>query len=104
MTRDEFVDAAFQELKSIERGDVTIELTAGDILLGRVEYRTSNGWKVIVFSDGDDWDYIDSIIPPSGQEFKLWPETEEDDCQEMRKLRSYQPPRDQLTKTWGFLT
>ena len=104
MTKDEFYQAAIQELQDIEKAQATVELAAGDILLGRVEYRTSHGWKIVVFSDGDDWDYIESMVPPSGEHFTLWPKKEEDDCEPMRKLRSYHPPNDQLGSLWGFLT
>lgn len=104
MTKDEFYRAASTELQDIEKARSTVELAAGDILVGKVEYRTSNGWKIVVFSDGDDWDYIESMIPPSGEQFKIWPEQEKDDCEEMRKLRSYHPPNDQLGSVWGFLT
>lgn len=104
MTKDEFYEAAFEELQGTEKGQVTVELTGGDLLLGKVEYTTSNGWKIVVFSDGDDWDYVDSITPPSGEHCKIWSEKEEDDCEGMRRLRSYHPPEDQLKTIWGFLT
>lgn len=104
MTKDEFYRAAFVELQDIERSQSRVELASGDILVGGVQYITSNGWKIVVFSDGDDWDYIESMIPPSGEQFPLWPEKEEEDCEEMRKLRSYRPPSDQLGNVWGFLT
>jgi len=104
MTTQEFCDAAQRLLKEIEQGVISVELVEGDILQGNVKYRTSNGWTIVVFSDGDDWDYVSSIIPPSGERFELWPEQEEDDSAELRALRSYHPPADQLTKTWGFLT
>lgn len=42
MTRDEFIDAAFAELHRIERGMATVQLVEGDILLGKVTYRSSN--------------------------------------------------------------
>lgn len=104
MTREQFYEAAFRELRNIEEGRATVELVAGDILLGHVEYLSSNGWRVKVFSDGDDWDYIESLVPPSGERFALWPDKEAEDCDEMRRLRSYRPPEDQLGRLWGFLT
>jgi hypothetical protein len=104
MTRQEFCDAAKQLLDDVEKGSVAIEMVKGDILEGQVTYRTSNGWIIVVFSDGDDWDYVSSILPPSEERFELWPEQEKDDSAELRALRSYHPPADQLTKTWGFLT
>ncbi len=103
MTRDAFIEAAFDELHAIERGDATIQLIEGDILLGKVGYLTSHGWKIVVFSDGDAWDYIDSITPPSGERFLLWPDTLAHDSEGMVKLRSYHPPGDQAQAIWGFL-
>jgi len=104
MTTQEFCDAAQRLLEDIEKGVISVELVEGDILQGNVQYRTSNGWTIVVFSDGDDWDYVSSIIPPSGERFELWPEQEKDDSAELRALRSYHPPSNQLTRTWGFLT
>lgn len=104
MTKQEFCDAAQQLLGDIEKGAISVELVEGDILQGKVTYRTSNGWTIVVFSDGDDWDYVSSIVPPSGERFELWPKHEKDDSVEFRALRSYHPPTDQLTKIWGFLT
>ena len=104
MTRQEFCDAAQRLLDDIEKGAISVEMLEGDILEGQVTYRTSNGWTITVFSDGDDWDYVSSIVPLSGERFELWPEYEKDDSAELRALRSYHPPIDQLTKIWGFLT
>lgn len=104
MTRDEFVKAAFDQLHKIERGEATVKLVEGDILMGKVRYQTSNGWSIVVFSDGDAWDYIDSITPPDGEQFPLWPDEPAHDSEAMVKLRSYHPPDDQTTSIWGFLT
>jgi len=104
MTREEFIDAAFAELHRIECGAGTVQLVEGDILLGKVSYRTSNGWKIVVFSDGDAWDYIDSITTPAGDRFPLWSDDPAQDSEGMVKLRSYHPPVDQVTAKWGFLT
>jgi hypothetical protein len=104
MTRQEFCEAAQQLLGDIEKGSISVELVEGDILQGKVTYRTNNGWTIVVFSDGDDWDYVSSIVPPSGERFELWPEYEKADTAELRALRSYHPPSNQLTKIWGFLT
>ena len=104
MTKQEYCNAAQRLLDEIDHGVVCIELIEGDILAGKVKYQTSNGWTIVVFSDGDDWDYVSSILPPSGERFDLWPEQEKDDSPELRALRSYHPPPDQLTNIWGFLT
>jgi hypothetical protein len=103
MTRDEFIEAAFAELRRIEAGEVTVQLIEGDILLGKVCYLTSKGWQIVVFSDGDAWDYIDSITAPTGEQFPLWPDKPAHDSDGMVKLRSYHPPGDQSKTIWGFL-
>lgn len=103
MTRDEFIDAAFAELRRIETGETTVQLIEGDILIGKVTYRTGNGWTIVIFSDGDAWDYIDSISAPTGKGFPLWPEDPAQDSEELVKLRSYHPPDNQSTAVWGFL-
>ena len=101
MTRDNFCDAAFNELQQIEREEASVELVAGDILEGKVEYQTSNGWKIVVFSDGDVWDYVRAMTPPTREHFEIWPEQEKDNCEGFRKIRSYHPPAAQLKATWG---
>ena len=103
MTQDEFIDAAFAELRRIERGQATVQLAEGDILLGKVSYQTSNGWKIVIFSDGDAWDYIDSVTAPTGEQFQLWADEPDHDSEGMIKLRSYHPSTDQVTTKWGFL-
>lgn len=103
MTSEEFVGAAFAELHRIESGQATVQLIEGDVLIGKVRYRTSSGWTIVVFSDGDVWDYIHSITPPSGEQFPIWPDTPETDTEDIRKLRSYRPPGDQAKTIWGFL-
>lgn len=104
MTKDEFIEGAFDELHKIERGEATVKLVEGDILMGKVRYQTSNGWSVVVFSDGDAWDYIDSIIAPNGEQISLWSEDPANDSEYIVKLRSYHPPGNQATSIWGFLT
>jgi hypothetical protein len=103
MTKEEFYQAALQELHRIETGEVTIELLEGDILAGKVEYQTSRGWKIVVFSDGDVWDYVRMMVPPTQEHFEIWPEKKEEDCEGFRKIRAYHPPEDQLKSKWGFL-
>lgn len=104
MTREEFCEAALQELHRIESGEASVELVAGDILAGKVEYQTSSGWKIVVFSDGDVWDYVRAMTPPTSEHVEIWPERETDDCEGFRKIRAYHPPPAQLKAIWGFLS
>jgi hypothetical protein len=103
MTRDEFINAAWAELRRIESGQASVHMIEGDVLIGKVRYRTSEGWTVVVFSDGDAWDYIDAMIAPTGEQFPLWPENQAQDSEELAELRSYHPPGNQATTVWGFL-
>ncbi len=103
MTRDQYFAAARDVLRRIELGHVSVRLVEGDLLIGKVEYQTGDGWTIVVFSDGDAWDYIDSMIAPTGEQFPLWPESAEQDSEAMAKLRSYHPPGDQAQTIWGFL-
>ena len=104
MTRDEFCQAAWMELQRIERGEETVELSGGDILLGKVECRASSGCKIVVFSDGNVWDYVRVMIPPTRELFEIWPENLEDDCEGFRQIRAYHPKPEKLKKVWGFLS
>lgn len=44
-----------------------------------VAFPCRDGWKVIVFYDVGELDYIDSFVSPTGEEidFWLWPESED---------------------------
>ena len=44
MTREEFIDAAFAELRRIESGQATVHMVEGDVLIGKVWCQTSEGW------------------------------------------------------------
>lgn len=80
-----------------------MQLIEGDVLIGKVRYRTSEGWTIVVFSDGDTWDYVDSITAPTGEQFPLWSDDPAHDSEGTIKLRSYHPPANQSTTIWGFL-
>jgi hypothetical protein len=103
MIREEFIDAAFAELRRIEADQATVHLIEGDVLIGKVRYRTRGGGTIVVFSDGDAWDYIDSMTAPTGERFPLWPDDPVQDSEGLVKLRSYHPPGSQATTFWGFL-
>ena len=103
MTQDQFCEAAWKELQDIQQGTVTIEMKEGDILSGPVRYQSSTGWNIVVFSDGDVWDYVRKMISPTGETYEIWPENERDDCDGFRRIRAYHPPPNHLRDTWGFM-
>jgi DNA-directed RNA polymerase subunit RPC12/RpoP len=56
-------------LRAIEGGEVSLrpEFDPQDIYAGNVSYMASNGWRVTVFNDCNEWDYIDSVAAPDGR-------------------------------------
>lgn len=42
------------------------------IYVGDVIYEASNGWRLTVFNDGNEWDYLDSVVLPDGREYDFW--------------------------------
>ncbi len=53
---------------------------------GNIIYKVSNGWKIIVFLDCGEFDYIDSFISPTGEE------TDPFKIESFNMLRNYNPP------------
>jgi hypothetical protein len=58
-------------LRAIERGSVSLtpEQEPQDVYAGNVSYAASNGWRVVVFNDANEWDYIFSIATSDGRVF-----------------------------------
>lgn len=55
---------------SIERGEVSLKAKEpwSEVYAGNVEYEASNGWKLAIFNDCDEWDYIDQITTADGRQ------------------------------------
>ena len=65
----EFCKVALQVLEDADAGELTLTIEGGSweqVYAGNVVWVTSNGWRIMVFNDCDDWDYIDSFMPPEG--------------------------------------
>jgi hypothetical protein len=60
-----------QFLKAVEDGSVSLtpEQEPQDIYAGNVSYIASNGWRIVVYNDANEWDYIDSITTSDGRNF-----------------------------------
>jgi hypothetical protein len=57
-------------LKAIEEGTVSLqpeECIPQDIYAGNVPYTASNGWRITIFNDCNEWDYVDHVIAPDGR-------------------------------------
>jgi hypothetical protein len=70
-------------LRAIDRGDLTIIGIEG-VQEVTIEFTVSNGWKLFVFNDAGEWDYLESALAPNGSRWaaptepgvdeKAWPE------------------------------
>ena len=76
-------------LAAIEAG--TVHLTPiGEpqrIYAGIVEYVINNGWRLAVFNDCNEWDYLEWIETPDGRRVDF------DQLDKVSDLRSYRRPR-----------
>lgn len=71
-------------LRAIEAGEVTITCEIDPVYCVHVEYRTSNGWRLVVFNDCGEWDYLDSAEAPDG---RTWAFLEMSEA-----MQDYRPP------------
>jgi hypothetical protein len=67
-------------LRDVEEGRVVLtpDREPQDIYAGNVEYWASNSWRVVVFNDCNQWDYIDQLVAPDGrlvefEDIEQWP-------------------------------
>jgi hypothetical protein len=76
-----------QFLRSIEDGCVSLtpEQEPQDVYAANVGYIASNGWRIVVYNDANEWDYIDSITTSDGRIFNL------DALHEMPGVHAYEP-------------
>jgi hypothetical protein len=81
------------------------ELTAEDDAAGRgfgdVEFPHPGGWKVIVFYDGLELDYIDSFIAPDGEMMTPWVASDRLDEYDTIKLWRGVGSIEDLKRQWG---
>jgi hypothetical protein len=59
---------------AIASGRVTLSSNnqPGEIDFGDRVYRTSDGWTIVVFIDGYEFDYVDHVISPDGQRIECF--------------------------------
>lgn len=60
-------------LLRIARGETTVAYVGAyswaETYAGNVEFITSDGWKLVVFNDCDEFDYVSEAIAPDGREY-----------------------------------
>lgn len=56
-------------LKAIEEETISLqpESVPQDIYAGNVSYRASNGWRITIFNDCNQWDYVDQVVAANGR-------------------------------------
>jgi hypothetical protein len=87
-----------QFLKAVEEGSVSItpEQEPQDVYAGNVTYIASNGWRIVVYNDANEWDYIDSITTPDGRVFDC------DALDEMPAVDTYKPSGESAWTRYGI--
>jgi hypothetical protein len=76
-------------LKAIEEGTIALQpegCVPQDIYAGDVPYMASNGWRITIFNDCNEWDYVDRVIAADGRSLRF---DEIDDF--MSVAREYMP-------------
>lgn len=92
-------DEVLAFLHAIDRGEVTVKVVGrswNEVYAGNVEYEASNGWRLTVFNDCDDWDYIDLVKAPDGREM-TWDYIFE----HCREIKNWFPSRDVAAQFFG---
>ena len=83
-------------IREVESGRVVLRSVRkpSQVYIGRVEYYASNGWRVVVFNDRDNWDYFDRFETPDGRIVTLatMPET----------IQSYRPDWSVVVERYEF--
>ncbi|MFZ6030437.1 MAG: DUF7693 family protein [Chloroflexota bacterium] len=85
-----------QFLESIETGSVTLQAEGypQEVYAGDVTYMASNGWRIVIFNDANEWDYIDSVENTDGLSLSF------DEIQQMPIASAYMPSREVAWKRY----
>jgi len=55
--------------RDVEAGRIRLvaESEPQDVYAGNVVYRASNGWRLVVFNDANEFDYVDEVVTDDGR-------------------------------------
>ena len=87
-------------LKAIEEGTISLqpeECIPQDIYAGHVPYTASNGWRITIFNDCNEWDYVEQVIARDGRALSF---DEIDDL--MSVAREYTPTDEVAWSRYGI--
>ena len=84
---------------AIEQGTVQVTPTEEPqaVYAGVVEYVASNGWRLAVFNDCNEWDYLQWVVAPDGRRVDY---DQLDDF--ARELSQYQPDETVAWERYGI--
>ncbi len=83
-------------LRAIEDGDITLSEKPAEAWAGDITYTASNGWKIEIFNDCHDWDYINSITTDDGRHVDY------DDIATMPEVENYSPSDEVSATRYGI--
>lgn len=92
-------DELLEFLKAIEEGKVSLEPESipQDIYAGHVSYKASNGWRITVFNDCNQWDYVDQVVAADGRSLNF-----DEIDNDMPIAREYAPEDDVAWNRYGI--
>jgi hypothetical protein len=91
-----------QFLKAIEDGMVFLQPEEPQfipqyIYAGNISYKASNGWRITIFNDCNEWDYVDEVMAADGRALSF------DDIEnDMPAAREYTPSDEIAWSRYGI--
>ena len=92
-------DELLQFLKAIEEGTIALraEYDPQDVYAGNVPYMASNGWRITIFNDCNEWDYVDEVITADGRSVDF-----DSIDNYMPRAREYMPDSEAAWRRYGI--
>lgn len=88
-------DEVLAVLDAVDRGEVTTleadRIAMADGYCGDFWFTLSNGWRVSVFNDCDEWDYVSHVVAPDGRECRPWARSGGWSRPEYERVREWKP-------------
>jgi hypothetical protein len=85
-------------LKAIEDGSVILhpDDDPQDVYAGNVSYSASNGWRITIFNDCNEWDYVDRVQTADGRSLDF------DSIESMPQAGAYDPTAELAWSRYGI--
>jgi len=90
-------DEVLEVIARVEAGDLLVTKDCSwDVGALGVKFTTEDGWRIVVFNDAGQWDYIETVEAPDGR-FLESPEIDEMPC-----VEDYHPATVAIARLWGL--